>query len=103
MSTKASFFTGKNTSHFHFPPQTDMIYSLNMPLLTVYGMASGMDLLSKSMINGIPARFPQEITVVQRKTVAEWLWGSNSKFLAELKGTIAKLPPGYVPAGMKGS
>ena len=77
-----------------------MIYGLNMPLLTVYGM--DMDALAKGMIDGIPPRF-KEITVVQRKTVAEWLWGSSSKFLVELKKTLAMLPPSMVTPELKGS
>jgi len=81
--------------------EDDLIYGLNLPLLTVYGLAPDLDDLAKGMINGIPSRFPKEITVVQRKTVKEWLWGSSYKILVELKNAIKFLPPSMLPPGMK--
>jgi len=75
--------------------EDDMIYGLNMPLLTVFGLLGQIDpskaIMVKIIFNGMASR--RNLKVVQRKSVQDWLWGSESTILKELQANKAMLPP----------
>jgi len=76
--------------------EDDMIYGLNMPLLTVYGLLGQLDDPNmagtvKMIFNSMSAML--KLKVVQRKSVKDWLWGSKSTILEQLQQNKGMLPP----------
>lgn len=76
--------------------EDDVIYGLNMPLLTVFGLISrmsdgGQKTMAVMLFNGMANRL--KLQVVQKKNVSDWLWGADSEILQQLKQNINMLPP----------
>ena len=74
-----------------------------MPLLTVFGSLSQVPAMlqptAKAMFNGAVKNENYKQTVVESKSVKEWLWGANSTLL----DFVLTLPDSVLPPGTKGN
>jgi len=81
--------------------EDDIIHNINMPLLTVFGSLSQVPAMlqptAKGMFNVAVKSENYKQTVVESKSVKEWLWGANSTLL----DFVLTLPDSVLPPGTK--